>query len=422
MNHDRLACGCSRRDFLRSGLNGIGLTAGLPLGLPLILGRTSRALAAEALTGDQKKHADRILVVVELSVGNDGLNTVVPYRDDEYYRVRPSLGIPKSEAIAITDEAGFHPSLVGFERLYKDGLLAVVEGCGYPNPSLSHFSSMGFWHTGVPNGGEPLGWIGRFADTHTPEGTPNAIVNIGSSQSLAVRSQVHSPLVFDNPSQLRREGTADEKAVLKAFSRERETPNPALDFLRSTAKNALDSGALVRDAWASYSTPVDYGIGGGLAADLRKVAALIAADLPTRIYYVSYRGNSFDTHVHQADLHSRLLMYTADAVHGFMEDLDRIGRSNDVAVMMFTEFGRRVEENASQGTDHGTAGPMFVAGKGVQGGFYGTTPSLTGLDDGNLKMTTDFRRVYATMIAEWMGYPDTASILKGEFPPLGVFS
>jgi uncharacterized protein (DUF1501 family) len=422
MTYKRLARGCSRRDFLQRGLYGIGVTSGLPLGLPLILGQTSQALAAGALTGDRQKHVERILVVVELSGGNDGLNTVVPYRNDEYYRVRPSLGIPKSEAIAISDEAGFHPSLAGFERLYKDGHMAVVEGCGYPNPSLSHFSSMGFWHTGVPHGGEPLGWVGRFADSHAPKDTPNAIINIGSSQSLAVRSEVHSPLVFDNPAQLRREGTESEKAALQGFSRERKTANPALDFLRSTAKNAAESGALVRDAWASYRTPVDYGIGGGLASDLRKTAALIAADLPTRIYYVSYRGNSFDTHVHQADLHSRLLMYTADAVHGFMEDIERIGRGKDVAVMMFTEFGRRVEENASQGTDHGTAGPMFVVGKGVKGGFHGDTPSLTNLDEGNLKMTTDFRRVYAPMIAEWMGYQDTASILKGEFAPLGIFA
>ena len=422
MTYKQLARGCSRRDFLQRGLYGIGVTAGLPLGLPLILGQTSQALAAGALTGDQQKHAERILVVVELSGGNDGLNTVVPYRNDEYYRVRPSLGIPKSEAISISDEAGFHPSLAGFECLYKDGHMAVVEGCGYPNPSLSHFSSMGFWHTGVPHGGEPLGWVGRFADSHAPKDTPNAIINIGSSQSLAVRSEVHSPLVFDNPAQLRREGTESEKAALKGFSRERKTANPALDFLRSTAKNAAESGALVRDAWASYHTPVDYGIGGGLASDLRKTAALIAADLPTRIYYVSYRGNSFDTHVHQADLHSRLLMYTADAVHGFMEDIERIGRGKDVAVMMFTEFGRRVEENASQGTDHGTAGPMFVVGKGVKGGFHGDTPSLTNLDEGNLKMTTDFRRVYATMIAEGMGDQDTASILKGEFAPLGIFA
>jgi uncharacterized protein (DUF1501 family) len=402
----------TRRTFLRDGLYGIGVTAGLPL----LLGRASQALAAE------ERQSERILVVVELSGGNDGLNTVVPYNNDEYYRVRPNLGIPKSKAIAISDEAGFHPSLVGFERLYKDGLMAVVEGCGYPNPSLSHFSSMGFWHTGVPNTGEPLGWVGRFADAYDLERKPNEIINIGSSQSPAVRSKAHSPLVFDDPKQLRREGSEAEKTALARFSIERESANPALAFLRSTAKNAAEGGALVRDAWASYSTPVDYGLGVGVATDLRKVAALIAADLPTRIYYVSYRGNAFDTHVHQADLHDRLLMYTADAVNGFMKDLDRIGRRQDVGLMMFTEFGRRVEENASQGTDHGTAGPMFVVGEGVKGGFYGQTASLTDLDAGNLKMTTDFRRVYATMIAEWMGYPDTASILKGQFAPLGIFA
>ena len=401
----------TRRNFLRDGLNGIGVTAGLPL----LLGRASEALAAE------QGQSERILVVVELSGGNDGLNTVVPYDNDEYYRVRPNLGIPKSKAIAISDDAGFHPSLVGFERLYKDGLMAVVEGCGYPNPSLSHFSSMGYWHSGVPNSGESLGWVGRFADAYDPASKPNEIINIGSSQSPAVRGEAHSPLVFDDPRQLRREGSEAEKSALVRYSSERESANPALAFLRSTAKNAAEGGALVRDAWASYSTPIDYGLGVGVATDLRKVAALIAADLPTRIYYVSYRGNAFDTHVHQADLHDRLLMYTADAVNGFMKDLERIGRRQDVGVMMFTEFGRRVEENASQGTDHGTAGPMFVVGEGVQGGFYGQTASLTDLDDGNLKMTTDFRRVYSTMIAEWMGYQDTTSILKGEFAPLGIF-
>ena len=401
----------TRRNFLRDGMYGIGVTAGLPL----LLGRASQALAAE------ERQSERILVVVELSGGNDGLNTVVPYNNDEYYRVRPNLGIPKSKAIAISDEAGFHPSLVGFERLYKDGLMAVVEGCGYPNPSLSHFSSMGYWHSGVPNSGESLGWVGRFADAYDPASKPNEIINIGSSQSPAVRGEAHSPLVFDDPRQLRREGSEAEKSALVRYSSERESANPALAFLRSTAKNAAEGGALVRDAWASYSTPIDYGLGVGVATDLRKVAALIAADLPTRIYYVSYRGNAFDTHVHQADLHDRLLMYTADAVNGFMKDLERIGRRQDVGVMMFTEFGRRVEENASQGTDHGTAGPMFVVGEGVQGGFYGQTASLTDLDDGNLKMTTDFRRVYSTMIAEWMGYQDTTSILKGEFAPLGIF-
>ena len=390
------------------------------MALPPVLGRTARALATEAVDGE--KNPERILVVVELTGGNDGLNTIVPYRNDEYYRVRPSLGIRKNDAIHLTDDAGLHPSLVGFERLYKDGLMAVVEGCGYPNPSLSHFSSMGFWHTAVPNGGETLGWVGRFADSYAPSDTPNAIVNIASAQSLAVRGEMHSPLVFDDPSQLRRIGSDAEMRTLGGLDLTRQSDNRSLEFLRSTATNAVDSGALVRDAWASYSTPVDYGIGGGLAADLRKVAALVAAGLPTRVYYVAYRGNSFDTHVHQADLHSRLLMYTADAVRGFMEDVQRIGRGRDVAVMIFTEFGRRIEENASEGTDHGTAGPMFIVGPGVRGGFYGDPPGLTDTDDGNLKMTTDFRRVYATMIAEWMGYQDTKLILKGEFPTLGVFS
>ena len=390
------------------------------MALPPILGRTALALAAEEK--DRGRPSERVLVVVELTGGNDGLNTIVPFRDDEYYRVRPSLAVRRDDVIHLTDEAGLHPSLVGFERLYKDGLMAVVEGCGYPNPSLSHFASMGFWHTAVPNGGEPLGWVGRFADSYAPAGTPNAIVNIASAQSLATRGEVHSPLVFDDPSQLRRLGSDAEKRALGAFDLMTESENPSLDFLRATASNAMASGALVRDSWQSYSTPVDFGIGGGLAADLRKVAALVAAGLPTRVYYVAYRGNSFDTHVHQADLHSRLLMYTADAVRGFIEDVQRIGRGNDVAVMIFTEFGRRIEENASKGTDHGTAGPMFVVGSGVQGGFYGGTPSLTDTDNGNLKMTTDFRRVYATMISEWMGHTDTRAILKGDFEPLGVFS
>ena len=178
----------------------------------------------------------------------------------------------------------------------------------------------------------------------------------------------------------------------------------------------------MRQASAGYQTPVDYGVGGGLGGNLRRVTSLIAAGMPTRLYYVTYAGNSFDTHVQQADLHSRLLMYTADAVRGFMEDLKRIGRADEVAVMIFTEFGRRVEENGSLGTDHGTATPMFIVGKGVRGGFYGKHPSLTDLDDGNMKMTTDFRRVYATMIKEWLGYDDTAAVLKGSFDPLGVFA
>src|SRR5262245_42641993 len=189
------SCPCSRREFLARGLYGVGVGAGLPL----LLSRTSAALAAQALKGTSlEKHPERILVVVELSGGNDGLNTVVPYGDAAYYRARPTLGIPERDLIKVADGVGFHPSLVGFERLYKDGTLAVVHGCGYDRPSLSHFSSMGFWHTGAPNAGEPLGWIGRLADAGYDPASRNTIVNIGNAQSLAVRSLKHSPLVFND--------------------------------------------------------------------------------------------------------------------------------------------------------------------------------------------------------------------------------
>ncbi len=417
--HDAWKCFCSRRDFLIRGLYGIGVGAGLPL----ILNRTSAALSAQALEGTSvEKHPERILVVIELSGGNDGLNTIVPFADPAYYRARPNLGIPERQVIKFADGFGFHPSMVGFERLFKDGLMAVVHGCGYDHPSLSHFSSMGFWHTGVPNGGEALGWLGRVADSGYDPATRNMIVNLGSSQSLAVRSHKHSPLVFDDPARFRREGTDLEKQALVELSKARETNNATLEFLASTAQNATESSEFVRQASATYRTPVDYGIGGGLGNNLQRVAALIAAGMATRLYYVTYAGNSFDTHVQQADLHARLLMYTADAVRGFMEDIKRIGRADDVAVMMFTEFGRRVEENASLGTDHGTATPMFILGRGLKGGLHGRHPSLTDLDDGNLKMTTDFRRVYATMIKEWLGYENTQAVLKGSFGTLGVFS
>jgi len=417
-----MTCHCSRRDFLARGLYGIGIGAGMPL----FLGRTSAALTAQALQGTSlEKYPERILVVLELSGGNDGLNTVVPHADPAYYRARPRIGIPAKEVLKVSDTFGFHPSMVGFERLYKDGRMAVVHGCGYDHPSLSHFSSMSYWHTGVPNAGEPLGWLGRVADDHLNPTTRNLIVNIGTSQSLAVRSGKHSPLVFDDPSRFRRDGTDDEKRVLGELAgSSAAASNSTLDFLSATARNAADSSDFVRQASAAYRTPVDYGIGNAFGGGLQRVAALINAGMKTRLYYVSYQGNSFDTHVQQGDVHSRLLMYTADAVRAFMEDIARIGRADDVAVLMFTEFGRRVEENGSLGTDHGTATPMFLFGKHdrIKGGFYGQPPSLTDLDDGNLKMTTDFRRVYATAIKEWLGYDDADAVLKGRFDTLRAFA
>jgi uncharacterized protein (DUF1501 family) len=357
----------------------------------------------------------RILVVLELSGGNDGLNTVVPYGDDAYYRLRPQIGIRREKLRKLDDHFGLNAGMVGMERLFKDGKLAIVHGCGYADPSFSHFTSMAYWHTAAPNSGEQYGWVGRLADAMAPKAPANFLVNIGANQSLAVRARKHVPVVFNNPDSFQREAFFEEKAALAALSDPGKTANSSQRYLLDIAKSANDASALVRKAWSDYRTPVDYGI-----ADLglRRVAAMISANLPARLYYTSYANNAFDTHVVQNDLHGRLLTYTSDALSGFLQDMERIGRADDVTVMLFSEFGRRVPENTSLGTDHGAANVMFVAGKKVKGGHYGELPSLTTLDPGdNLVHTTDFRRVYATMAEDWLGQKTTPELLNGRFQP-----
>jgi uncharacterized protein (DUF1501 family) len=402
----------NRRELLRAGMYGVCVSAGSTLSVP-VFGQAAAALAA-------KGQADgRILVVLELSGGNDGLNTLVPYGDDAYYKHRPNLGVPKKEVRVIDQHFGFSGGMAGFERLYKDGKLAIVHGCGYENPSFSHFTSMAYWHTAAPNSGEEYGWVGRLADAMAPAAPPNYLVNIGARQSLAVRSRKHVPVVFDDPNKFSQEKFYEEAPVLASLPETGKVDNPSRRFLLDTAKSAKEASALVREAWSKYRSPIDYGITG---LDLPKVAALIAAGMPTRLYYTSYRNNAFDTHVFQNDTHKRLLTYASDAVSAFLRDLERIKRADDVVVMVFSEFGRRVPENVNLGTDHGTANLMFVAGNQVKGGQYGTVPSLTKLDAGdNLIYTTDFRRVYGTMISGWLGYSDTSQLLRGEFEPFDLF-
>ena len=405
----------SRRDFLRAGMYAVGVSAGLPA----LFRDLSLAQTAKALDGEPEKHPNRILVVLELSGGNDGLNTVIPYADDAYYKARPTIGIKKDQVLKLNDQLGLHPACTGMQSLYKDGKLAIVVGCSYPSPNLSHFTAMEYWHTGMPHGSSKYGWLGRFADAYQPTAKQNYIVNISSRQSLAVSSAKHSPVVFNDPRKFGRIGTDAQQKVFETFGRVYPTSNSSLDFVNTVSRTATGGAALVRTACAEYRTLVDYGSDNNLTLDLKKVAAMINAGLPTRIYYLSQGG--YDTHAAQADAQRLLLIYLSDVLRGFMEDLQKIGRADDVAVMVFTEFGRRVHENASRGTDHGTATPMFVIGKHVKGGFYGRQPSLTDLDDGNLKMTTDFRSVYATMLKGWMGLEDTKSILKGDFTAMPIF-
>jgi uncharacterized protein (DUF1501 family) len=359
--------------------------------------------------------------VLELSGGNDGLNTLVPYADDAYYRHRPNIGIQTAKLRKIDDHYGFSPGMAGFERLYKDGRMAVVHGCGYDQPSFSHFTSMAYWHTAAPNSGGEYGWVGRLADGLDPDRKAgNLLVNIDETQSLAVSSRDHTPVVFDDPEKFVRKGFYQEREVFEEIADASEYVNPSQRFLLEVARSAQDASALVREAWARYKTPVDYGV---YPIDLKKVAALIDAGLSTRLYYVAYRHNAFDTHVHQGDLHARQLTYVSDAVQAFVKDLERIGRADDVTVLIFSEFGRRVPENTSLGTDHGTANYVFLVGKQVKGGHYGKPVSLAELDPGdNLIHTTDFRRAYATAIEGWMGYHNAASLLGGRFEAFPVFA
>ncbi|HLK50137.1 MAG TPA: DUF1501 domain-containing protein [Bryobacteraceae bacterium] len=402
----------SRRDLLRAGMCGVCVTAGATIPVKAF------AQAAAALSA-QGRADGKILVVLELSGGNDGLNTLVPYGDDAYYKHRPNLGVPRKQLRPIDDHFGFSGGMAGFERLYKDGKLAIVHGCGYENPSFSHFTSMAYWHTAAPNSGEEYGWVGRLADAMAPQAPSNYIVNIGTRQSLAVRSHRHVPVVFDDPNKFSQEQFYEERPVLASLPDAGKVDNPSRRFLLDTARSAKDASALVREACAKYHSPIDYGIVG---LDLPKVVALIAAGMPTRLYYTSYRNNAFDTHVFQSDTHKRLLTYASDAVYAFIRDLERIGRADDVVVMVFSEFGRRVPENVNLGTDHGTANLMFVAGAKVKGGQYGQIPSLTKLDPGdNLIYTTDFRRVYGTMISGWLGYRDTHTLLNGDFETFDLF-
>jgi uncharacterized protein (DUF1501 family) len=353
-----------------------------------------------------------------MSGGNDGLNTVVPYADDIYHRLRPRLALKPARVRRLDDHHGLNPGMAGFERLYKDGQLAIVHGCGYDDPSFSHFASMAFWHTAAPHSGEATGWLGRLADHLRPDGAPNLLVNVAATQSLAVRSQRHVPVVFDDPERFVRGAFADQRELIDRLPGPPRDGNPARRFVHQVAAGTREASQRVREACAAYRTPVDYGL---LPLDLHKVAALIHARFPARIYHVAYRHNAFDTHVHQAALHQRLLTYTSDAISGFLRDMARIGRADDVVLMAHSEFGRRVAENANLGTDHGTAGPVFVAGKPVRGGGYGAIPRLDDLTaDGNLRHTTDFRRVYATLAQGWLGVEPGAALWRGRFEPFAM--
>ena len=404
--------GVSRREVMRLGAGGLGFGLFGGIGpVPRVLSQASRA-AASSTSG-------RILVVFEWFGGNDGLNTIVPYGDAAYYKHRPTIGLKERDLLKIDAHFGLHKSMQGMKQLYDDGKVAIVHGVGYDQPSFSHFTSSSFWHTAAPNSGNEYGWLGRIASALDPSGTrSDLIVNISDSQGLAVRAEHHVPLVFIDPTRFQRAAFAQEKAALEALGAPLDAVGDLHRYVREVSRSAAQASDVVRAAWSKYKGRDNPDL---RLLDLDKVAALIEADFPTQLYYVPLRNSLFDTHVNQASPHDRQLLYCSDAIAGFFQEMERIGRADDVVMYVYSEFGRRVPENTSLGTDHGTAQVNFVIGNAVKGGFYGTPPSLTELVLGdNLATTTDFRQVYASLIDGWLRV-DAAKVLGKRFDTLGLF-
>ncbi len=403
-----------RRAFLKKTLFGVGAA----LMGPQVFLRLARAAP---LSGDET-----ILVVVQLSGGNDGLSTVIPHGDDAYYRARRATAIPRKDVIRIDDYHGFHPGLAPLHALWESGKLTVVQGASYPDPTRSHFESMDVWHAGARAGRrEGAGWLGRAIDRLHPDApSPNLLVSVGRNVPFALAARTNKPVSVVDPRQARifaREEPVCESCDPKARSGEsgaRPSAELEEEFLRRVAADARASSRKMAGAIERYAPKADYPQG-RLAASLRTIAALVVGRLDARVFYAELGG--FDTHAQQRGRHDALMRELGAALAAFQADLEKQGAADRVAVVTFSEFGRRVKENASGGTDHGVAGPMFVLGSKVRGGLATRHPSLTDLDAGDLKMTTDFRSVYATVLEDWLGVR-SEDVLGGAFPKLPLFA
>ncbi len=407
----------TRRRFLQSTLGSSALlSAGLTV--PAFLARSAAAAA-----GQSASSKDNILVVVQLSGGNDGLNTVIPFGHDGYGRNRIVLRIANDQVLKLNDQTGLHPQLTGFKKLYDAQRLAIVQGVGYPNPDRSHFRSMDIWHTAKPEREDKSeGWLGRCIDCDRRDaGQDVPALHLGQNQlPLALVSQ-HTPVPSIESMEGFRLQTAGGALPLASLSQLAEAARPdappLLDFLRRSTLNAYSSSAEVQEALKEERSATQYPEF-ALAQKLKLVAQLIDARLSTRFYYVSLDG--FDTHANQLAAHSALLNELSASVSAFADDLAARGHLDRVLVLCFSEFGRRVRENASQGTDHGTAAPVFLAGGRVASGLIGAQPSLDDLDgEGDLKFNADFRQLYATLLDGWLGCSSEA-VLGRRFEPLPV--
>ncbi|GAA4458277.1 DUF1501 domain-containing protein [Nibrella saemangeumensis] len=349
----------------------------------------------------------KVLVIVQLSGGNDGLNTVVPYRNDIYYRERPRIAIAADKVLKLNDEVGFHPALESLRSWYDDGKVTIINNVGYPNPDRSHFRSMDIWQT-ASNADQYLntGWLGRFLDANCA-GTacePHRAIEVDDTLSLALKGQKLNGLAVLNPTRLYNQTRHGMVKQLAHMQPEPDHTNVA--YLYKTLAETVSSADYVYEKAKVQAAKAAYPAS-ELGNRLKTVSELIQSGVNTSVYYISIGG--FDTHINQPGQQERLLRQYAEAVNVFLGDIKQAGRLNDVLLMTFSEFGRRVKQNASNGTDHGTANNVFLMGGNLTPGkVVNEAPNLTDLDDGDLKYTIDFRSIYATLLRNWLKADDVA--------------
>ncbi len=408
----------SRRALIKDGM--LVVSAGMVM--PAIFSRGVASARALSLDGARASQAasERTLIVVQMAGGNDGLNTVVPYTDGAYQKLRPTLALGADKVLRLDDRLGLHPNLQPLKDLWDQGHMAIVEGVGYPNQSLSHFQAMDIWQTLDLNGLGSEGWLGKLVSGWVDnDGHPFKALNIGSQTAQALAS-ISTPVPTLTsvqsyrlqPDPLDRDGgNARAQALLNLYNTYPKS-SPYAALLDTTAISAQEGGKQLRQADAVYKPAVTYPAG-PFAAGLKVLAETIVQGLGLRVGYVTLGG--FDTHANQQQTHAALMKTLAEGLAAFYSDLQQHGKADNVVVMTWSEFGRRVAENGSQGTDHGTAAPLFVLGNAINRGVYGEPPDLTNLDhSGNLKYTIDFRSVYATVLDRWMG-ASSKDVLGGSF-------
>jgi uncharacterized protein (DUF1501 family) len=367
-----------------------------------------------------KATGDTVLVVCQWSGGNDGLNTVVPYANRSYYKLRPMIGIPEEKVLKLTNEMGLHPGLTGLADLYQQGKVAIIQNVGYPDPNRSHFKSMEIWQSASPESKLRYGWIGRHFDEQLSHHALNPVVALGlsSEQPLALAGGTASIPCFASLADLRNMiGDADAERMLREIQGADAAAGSPARAVQTANKSALDAVSALQKQLAGYKSQSTYAqdaFGNGF----KQIAQLIATSPATRVVY--FQAGGFDTHARQADTHQKLLQQFGNAMSVFQKEMEAIGKADKVVTLVFSEFGRRAQENASLGTDHGAAAPMFLIGNSIKGGLHGPIPDLDNLKDGDVAHTQDFREVYAATLDRWMG-GDPQTVLGGNFTAVDVF-